>query len=278
MFFYKSAIEHSGFPYAINIHDTTIMGAFHDQDFYEFFITLSDSIVWHHGEQRDVLPSGSLVFVCPGEAHCLRPSYGCEFKYINLSFSTEEYLRVLDFLDMKMHRADIEAKDKIICLSAVQRDKWLGRLRQIGVREFDSDKQKLNYSRVLLSRIISEILYDEEMKDNVPSWLNDICMWLKKDTNFSSSLDEVCYQCGKTKEHLCRSMKKYLSVTPMEYINNLRLKYIASMLEISDVPISKLSLSAGFYSESYFEKLFKAKYKMTAGKYRKINRVHKNQY
>ena len=77
-------------------------------------------------------------------------------------------------------------------------------------------------------------------------------------------------QMGKTKQYLCSVMKKYAGTTPTAYINDLRLGYIASMLESSKTPISELCFEAGFYSESYFEKLFKEKYKITPGEYRKM--------
>ena len=122
-------------------------------------------------------------------------------------------------------------------------------------------------------RIFSELLCDEGKIDNAPSWLNVFLHWLRSDHNFALGFDEICEHSGKTKQYLCSVMKKYAGTTPTAYINDLRLGYIASMLESSKTPISELCFEAGFYSESYFEKLFKEKYKITPGEYRKRNKL-----
>ena len=73
----------------------------------------------------------------------------------------------------------------------------------------------------------------------------------------------------KSREYVCRSMKKYLGVTVTEYINDLRLSYICNMLHNSNHAVAEIVYASGFNNLSWASSLFKEKYGMTMGQYRK---------
>ena len=74
---------------------------------------------------------------------------------------------------------------------------------------------------------------------------------------------------GKTREHLARTMKKHLGQTSTEYINELRLNYIANMLRITRKGITEIILESGFTSISRAAGLFKEKYGLSMRDFRK---------
>jgi AraC family cel operon transcriptional repressor len=73
----------------------------------------------------------------------------------------------------------------------------------------------------------------------------------------------------KTQEHVTRSFKKHLNMTPTVFINNLRLNKAAFLLTSTDKSIFDISFVCGFESISYFNRLFKEKYYFSPNKYRK---------
>jgi len=101
-----------------------------------------------------------------------------------------------------------------------------------------------------------------------PLWLREALAELKKFPNLQEGSEFLRHFTGKTKEHICRSFKKYLGATPTEYINELRLNYVANMLLHSDREILDLAFDAGFENISYFYQKFKARFHVPPGKFR----------
>ena len=73
----------------------------------------------------------------------------------------------------------------------------------------------------------------------------------------------------KSREHTLRSIKKHTGLTATEYINSLRLNFIANMLRNSNHSVSDIIYESGFNNISWASNLFREKFKMTMSKYRK---------
>ena len=67
----------------------------------------------------------------------------------------------------------------------------------------------------------------------------------------------------------CQLFKKYVNRTPMDFLNTYRLEMSLRLLKETERPISDISLSCGFTSQSYFTKLFTERYHMTPSGCRK---------
>ena len=79
--------------------------------------------------------------------------------------------------------------------------------------------------------------------------------------NFTVGVASLYDLASATPEHISRSFKKHLGVTPTQYINNQRLSHAANLLIRSDKTILDISLGVGFESLSHFYHLFGQKYK-----------------
>ncbi len=75
-----------------------------------------------------------------------------------------------------------------------------------------------------------------------------------------SDLAKLCYF---SEYHFMRFFKKHMSMTCIEYINNLRLEKSVALFEQGNTSILDVSLSVGFHNLSYFHRAFKKKYHMT---------------
>lgn len=80
------------------------------------------------------------------------------------------------------------------------------------------------------------------------------------ETIFVSDLARLCYF---SEYHFMRFFKKHMSMTCVEYINNLRLQKAVELFEQGETSILEVSLSVGFRNLSYFHRAFKKKYHMT---------------
>lgn len=77
------------------------------------------------------------------------------------------------------------------------------------------------------------------------------------------SISELSKLCYFSDYHFMRFFKKHMSMTCVEYINNLRLEKAVELFEQGETSILDVSLSVGFHNLSYFHRAFKKKYHMT---------------
>lgn len=77
------------------------------------------------------------------------------------------------------------------------------------------------------------------------------------------SVTELAHLCHFSDYHFMRFFKKYMNMTCVEYINNLRLEKSIELFEQGNTSIIDVSLSVGFHNLSYFHRTFKKKYQMT---------------
>lgn len=86
-----------------------------------------------------------------------------------------------------------------------------------------------------------------------------------------SQLADLCYF---SEYHFMRFFKKYVGMTCLEYIKNLRLEKAAELFEQGNHSTLEVSLSVGFHNLSYFHREFKKKYDMTPKKFIELHCPH----
>jgi AraC-like DNA-binding protein/CheY-like chemotaxis protein len=81
-------------------------------------------------------------------------------------------------------------------------------------------------------------------------------------------LDEVAAVACLSKFHFCRQFKKYLGVTPIQFILNLRVYRAAILLRCTDLPVSSVAYRVGFSDLGEFYKQFRKTNGLTPQEYR----------
>ncbi|MDO5310899.1 MAG: AraC family transcriptional regulator, partial [Clostridia bacterium] len=104
---------------------------------------------------------------------------------------------------------------------------------------------------------------------DIPSWLSGAYEQMKSVKNFREGTPAMIKLCGKSYEHVSRSIKKYYGTTLTEYINTLRLNYAANLLTNTNYTLTDIYLECGFNSPSYFSSSFKNHYGLSPYEYRK---------
>lgn len=88
-------------------------------------------------------------------------------------------------------------------------------------------------------------------------------------------LEDLCQLSYMNKFYLVHAFKKYIGMTPIQYIITLRLSKACSMLKNTDHSIAHIASFIGMSSQSYFAQSFKKAYKMSPLTYRKISKAKK---
>lgn len=76
-------------------------------------------------------------------------------------------------------------------------------------------------------------------------------------------ISELADKCGYTPEHFSRIFKKYMGLSPITYIINMRLDNVMHLMSTTSTTILSAAYQSGFQSSSAFYKAFKA-YKNTS--------------
>ncbi len=82
------------------------------------------------------------------------------------------------------------------------------------------------------------------------------------------SVQELLSQSGITYAHQCRIFKSHYGITPMQYVNELRMSEIKNLLRDTDVPVSAIAEMTGYDNLGYFSRSFRKHTGMTPREYR----------
>lgn len=83
------------------------------------------------------------------------------------------------------------------------------------------------------------------------------------------SIEAMAETCHLSESHFMKFFKSTVGMTFTEYINDYRLSIAAHLLTSTDLQVIDIAASCGFDNVSYFNRLFKRKYRTTPSLYRK---------
>lgn len=148
--------------------------------------------------------------------------------------------------------------DKILCEIS---------LKQIGYDSLISSY--LSESLVLLARqYLNQVLYnlaDPKFTEIRPALLK-IC----NDYVNALSLKDYASLCNLSVSSFSHKFKHITGLTPIEYLNQIRIFASTALLTDTNYSVNSISELVGFSSYTYFSKLFKRKFNMTATHYRHL--------
>ncbi|WP_310603935.1 AraC family transcriptional regulator [Anaerosporobacter sp.] len=104
--------------------------------------------------------------------------------------------------------------------------------------------------------------------DAVTDKIKIIVKYIEDNYTEQITVKDMAEQLNFSEYHFMRFFKKHLSVTCIEYINNYRLDIAAKRLCMTNHSIMEVALETGFNNISYFNKLFKEKFKLTPKEFR----------
>ncbi|UJF15353.1 AraC family transcriptional regulator [Jeotgalibaca sp. MA1X17-3] len=143
-----------------------------------------------------------------------------------------------------------------------------------------SEVKKTRYQDSLISHNLLEVLLVHLFRGNrielekttLPLFNKDISVvkhFIDRNYHDSISLDQLAEISHMNKYYLAHSFKKSMGVSPIEYLNKIRIGKSMHLLESTDHPIAFIASLTGFSSASYFSQAFKRITKLSPQEYRK---------
>lgn len=88
--------------------------------------------------------------------------------------------------------------------------------------------------------------------------------------NSEFSIKSAAIKLGISETHLRRIFKQNFNISPIKYVNDLKLEKAKNMLCFSNYSISEIAFSVGFEDQYYFSRFFKQQLGISPSAYKKI--------
>ena len=243
----------------------------HGHDFSEVCIMLSG--IAKHTANGNVthLKAGDVVLIRPDDVHKYAELHGETFTFCNLNFTNETRDQLFSFLGEGFPSKTLLSSD-IPPLSRMTKREvshFETKLTHISTIPQNDDAKRKTALRILLMDIFTDQFSSYHVPDDsLPVWLDELCQKMRANANFVEGSEKMIALSEKSREHLSRSMKKHMNMTISEFVNDLRLNYIANMLRNSNKKISDIVYDSGFNTISLATTLFGKKYGMSMRQFR----------
>ncbi len=117
-----------------------------------------------------------------------------------------------------------------------------------------------------------KILLSLMKKTKKQSLAQEISAFIENNVKSITSLDSICKEFNYSKNYIIRVFNKEFGVSPIAYINEIKLKRASYLLESTSQSITEIAQECGFNDYPYFYKRFYAKTGVSPQVYRKTVR------
>ncbi|MBQ9760693.1 MAG: helix-turn-helix domain-containing protein [Clostridia bacterium] len=247
----------------------------HYHDYYELFVLLDGNAIHLINGKEILLKKGASVFIRPSDTHDYRCIDGTPFSMLNLTFTAETANALFSYLGNSpaVTRLLRNSMPPTVTLTDADFAWFNAHMTSIRAISPDHTEELRTTLRVLLFRFLTryylQLPGEDADEKEMPAWLSSLCNEMRKNQNFVYGSARMLELSDRSREHLSRSLKKYTGMTVSEFVNDLRLTFVANMLKNSNHSISHILFESGFNNVSWASELFRQKYGMTMREFRK---------
>ena len=234
----------------------------HTHHFTELLFVVNGEGSFSFNQQHSPLRPGDLVIIPPYTEHTERSSKDCPLEYYVLGIDGISFLSQKD-QECAQVFCNFEHDSSI-------HELFRQMLYEIRTAQYGSQ----TICQHLLEILILKIIRAQQL---IPVSINSIrmtkeCAQIKEylDSNYAEhiTLDTLTSLTHMNKYYMAHSFTKYAGLSPIQYLNQIRLKRAQYLLETTNYSISDIASSTGFSSQSYFTQIFRKNFQMTPVKYR----------
>lgn len=113
-------------------------------------------------------------------------------------------------------------------------------------------------------------LYKKKPDNSLPHL---IANYLEKEYSHTITLETLCEKFHFSKNHIINVFRHEYNMTPIAYVNHVRLQKAEYLIEVTSDSLENISISCGFQSYSHFYKLFVRKNQLSPDQWREQKRT-----
>ncbi len=103
----------------------------------------------------------------------------------------------------------------------------------------------------------------------VNSRISHAVEYIRQNFDKPLTVEKIADKTGISPSYLYAIFKKEFGISPIAYLNNIKLSHACMLLECTEKSISRIAEECNIYDQYYFSKLFKKKYGSSPLQYRK---------
>jgi AraC family cel operon transcriptional repressor len=238
-------------------------------DYCEFVYVKSGYLEQVVNGRRVVLPPGTLTFVRQQDVHELT---GRDLHMVNVVLPTSLMNELLpsdagnEYLLGWLLRAPGP-----VTAPVSSRQAFAAALEEL-LQHQGSNKGSLVFRRFLYGVLVDCFLpvYESRERESaeMPSWLQDCLSEVERRPDMAWKIEDLVRLCSRTREHVSRCFRRYLQVSPSQFVNARRLERAERLLRYTNRSISQICYQVGFNNLNYFHRLFRERNGATPRAYR----------
>jgi AraC-like DNA-binding protein/mannose-6-phosphate isomerase-like protein (cupin superfamily) len=245
----------------------------HWHDFYELTFIISGTGSHTVNGQIHALGPGILFLLTPVDFHQLAPEPSHTLEVFNIIFSG-------DFLDDELHRWLFgDQCYRHIQLPGESSVRVLEEYEQIWVENQNPQLGQRRIIRGALERILLEMARLSSITPAYPTTgsshpaIQTALLHLQHEFRTDLTLESIAAKAGLTPSYFSSLFHKETGAQFQKYLQTLRLRFAASLLLASDLPVTEICFASGFCNMAHFERSFREKYAASPSSYRQKSKL-----
>lgn len=244
----------------------------HYHEGYEIYLQLDGKRYVFYDNICYTLKRGDLYVAKPFDIHYAESGESDFYERILLNFRPEKLNTVLN--KSESHSLLSKLKPCVVHLSEEQTnilyDCWKRVKRYSEEKGFLSDKLTCAAIVELIWHTIKFIDDETALKgETIPENVAEAIAYINDNYRKELNLDKICAAAKTSKYHFCHIFKDVTGATVMEYLNNVRLKRVHSLLINTEAGMDEIAEETGFVAATNLNRAFKKVYGVSPGRFRK---------
>lgn len=246
-----------GFLHQFSVQDTYPL---HTHSFYEIFLINRGKGIHKINGESVLLTEGSFVLIRPRDRHNYAFLNQYDMELINIAFPISLFDKICGLLGCPQAYLTDAPLSPTIELSGDVLGDIREKLLAIGIKEIGGKRRQ--YLMAVLPYFLYQFTSGPAFTDTaaLPSWLSVLIRQMEEPDNFIAGLPRLLALANLSQEHLNRSFRRFLHMSPTEFINLRRMEYAASLLLEERLQIIDICQECGFCNLSYFYQIFHKQY------------------
>lgn len=246
----------------------------HYHETLEVVVMLNGSQQYFVNGSAYTLYGGNLFVTYPHEEHGNGdlPQNACEFIWFQLDLTPrDDFLGLSGQLAQQMYQWISQCKKRVMDVDPL--DLKLLQKAWEGLSAEKESARLLGYSALL--NFISSYFYINPDKDDaanrsVTPDIQKSLQFIQDHLTTSVSIDEIAEECALSPSRFKAKFKEQMGVTPLYYMNSLKIDKAKEMLKNSDQSVIQIAFALDFASSNYFSAVFKKFTGYTPVEYRRL--------
>lgn len=253
----------------------------HTHNFYELVIILKGTGVQIVNDNKFNIASGDVFIIKDSDQHCFKNTK--ELKLCNITYYPEN----LTALNTDLRKIPGYYAMFVIPPASANEKEYKSQL-QLGQTELsyvielislmkkEYELKTEGFESLLTAYIIQLIVFlsraysaFDENRSSSKLRLAEAITYLEKNYHKDIYIKELADIAGLSVNHFTRTFKDAFRMTPIKYLNELRIRNACQMLKNTNKNITEIAYDVGYSDSNYFSRVFKNVKGLTPRRYRK---------